>query len=498
MARELHHFIGGKAVGGTSGRFGDVFNPATGEVSARVPFADRPETEAAIAAAEAAFPAWAQTPVPARARIMFRFRELIEQHRDELAALITAEHGKVLSDATGSLTRGIEVVEFACGIAHLMKGEFSDNVAGGIDIHALRQPLGVCAGITPFNFPAMVPMWMFPLAIACGNTFVLKPSEKDPSCGLRLAELMTEARLPAGVLNVVNGDREAVETILEDARVRAVSFVGSTAIAEHIYATGAAHGKRVQALGGAKNHMVVMPDADLDQAADALMGAGYGSAGERCMAISVAVAVGAAGDPLMELLGPRVRNLQVGPGTDPDSEMGPLVTREHLTRVEGYVELGVAEGADLVVDGRGLKLQGYEGGFFMGGCLFDHVTPEMRIYRDEIFGPVLAVVRAPDYDAAVRLVNEHEYGNGTAIFTRDGDAARSFANEVEIGMVGVNVPIPVPLAFHSFGGWKRSLFGDTNVYGPEGVRFYSRLKTVTSRWPTGIRAGAEYTMPTLR
>ena len=344
----------------------------------------------------------------------------------------------------------------------------------------------------------MVPMWMFPLAIACGNTFVLKPSEKDPSCGLRLAELMTEARLPAGVLNVVNGDREAVETILEDARVRAVSFVGSTAIAEHIYATGAAHGKRVQALGGAKNHMVVMPDADLDQAADALMGAGYGSAGERCMAISVAVAVGAAGDPLMELLGPRVRNLQVGPGTDPDSEMGPLVTREHLARVEGYVELGVAEGADLVVDGRGLKLQGYEGGFFMGGCLFDHVTPEMRIYRDEIFGPVLAVVRAPDYDAAVRLVNEHEYGNGTAIFTRDGDAARSFANEVEIGMVGVNVPIPVPLAFHSFGGWKRSLFGDTNVYGPEGVRFYSRLKTVTSRWPTGIRAGAEYTMPTLR
>ena len=498
MARELHHFIGGKRVAGASGRFGDVFNPATGEVSARVPFANRPETEAAIATAEAAFPAWAATPVPARARLMFRFRELLEQHRDELAALITAAHGKVLSDAGGSLTRGIEVVEFACGIAHLMKGEFSNNIAGGIDIHELRQPLGVCAGITPFNFPAMVPMWMFPLAIACGNTFVLKPSEKDPSCSLRLAELMTEAGLPAGVLNVVNGDREAVETILTDPRVRAVSFVGSTAIAEHIYATGAAHGKRVQALGGAKNHMVVMPDADLDQAADALMGAGYGSAGERCMAISVAVAVGAAGDPLMERLGPLVRNLKVGPGTDPDSEMGPLVTRQHLERVERYIDVGVAEGADLVVDGRGLKLQGYEGGFFTGGSLFDNVTSEMRIYKEEIFGPVLAVVRAPDYDAAVRLVNEHEYGNGTAIFTRDGDAARSFAHDVEIGMVGVNVPIPVPLSFHTFGGWKRSLFGDTNVYGPEGVRFYSRLKTVTSRWPAGIRAGAEYTMPTLR
>ena len=498
MARELHHFIGGERIAGASGRFGDVFNPATGEVSARVPFANRLETEAAIATAEAAFPAWAATPVPARARLMFRFRELLEQHRDELAALITAEHGKVLSDAGGSLTRGIEVVEFACGIAHLMKGEFSNNIAGGIDIHELRQPLGVCAGITPFNFPAMVPMWMFPLAIACGNTFVLKPSEKDPSCSLRLAELMAEAGLPAGVLNIVNGDREAVETILADPRVRAVSFVGSTAIAEHIYATGAAHGKRVQALGGAKNHMVVMPDADLDQAADALMGAGYGSAGERCMAISVAVAVGAAGDPLMERLGPRVRNLKVGPGTDPDSEMGPLVTRQHLERVEGYVDLGVAEGADLVVDGRGLKLQGYEGGFFTGGSLFDNVTSEMRIYKEEIFGPVLAVVRAPDYDAAVRLVNEHEYGNGTAIFTRDGDAARSFAHDVEIGMVGVNVPIPVPLSFHTFGGWKRSLFGDTNVYGPEGVRFCSRLKTVTSRWPAGIRAGAEYTMPTLR
>ena len=498
MARELHHFIGGERIAGASGRFGDVFNPATGEVSARVPFANRLETEAAIATAEAAFPAWAATPVPARARLMFRFRELLEQHRDELAALITAEHGKVLSDAGGSLTRGIEVVEFACGIPHLMKGEFSNNIAGGIDIHELRQPLGVCAGITPFNFPAMVPMWMFPLAIACGNTFVLKPSEKDPSCSLRLAELMAEAGLPAGVLNIVNGDREAVETILADPRVRAVSFVGSTAIAEHIYATGAAHGKRVQALGGAKNHMVVMPDADLDQAADALMGAGYGSAGERCMAISVAVAVGAAGDPLMERLGPRVRNLKVGPGTDPDSEMGPLVTRQHLERVEGYVDLGVAEGADLVVDGRGLKLQGYEGGFFTGGSLFDNVTSEMRIYKEEIFGPVLAVVRAPDYDAAVRLVNEHEYGNGTAIFTRDGDAARSFAHDVEIGMVGVNVPIPVPLSFHTFGGWKRSLFGDTNVYGPEGVRFCSRLKTVTSRWPAGIRAGAEYTMPTLR
>ena len=498
MVNELHHFIGGERLKGTSGRFGDVFNPATGEVSARVPFADAAETQAAIAAAEAAFPEWAATPVPARARVMFRFRELIEAHRDELAALITAEHGKVLSDANGSLTRGVEVVEFACGIPHLLKGEFSDSVAGGIDIHALRQPLGVCAGITPFNFPAMVPMWMFPLAIACGNTFVLKPSEKNPSCPLRLAELMIEAGLPAGVLNVLNGDREAVDTILADDRVQAVSFVGSTAVAQHIYSTGAAHGKRVQALGGAKNHMVVMPDADLDQATDALMGAGYGSAGERCMAISVAVAVGEVGEPLIERLALRVRGLKVGPGTDADSEMGPLVTKQHRERVEGYVDLGVKEGAELVVDGRGLKLQGYEDGFFMGGCLFDQVTPEMDIYKDEIFGPVLSVVRAPDYDLAVRLVNEHEYGNGTAIFTRDGDAARTFANEVNIGMVGVNVPIPVPLAFHSFGGWKRSMFGGANAYGPEGVRFYSHIKTVTSRWPTGIRAGAEYTMPTLR
>jgi malonate-semialdehyde dehydrogenase (acetylating)/methylmalonate-semialdehyde dehydrogenase len=429
---------------------------------------------------------------------MFRFKELIEKHTDALARLITAEHGKVLSDAKGSLQRGLEVVEFACGIPHLLKGEFSENVGTNIDAYTLRQPIGVCAGITPFNFPAMVPLWMFPLAIACGNTFILKPSEKVPSCSMRLAELLVEAGAPAGVLNVVNGGKEAVNAILAHPGIGAVSFVGSTPVAEHVYRTGTHAGKRVQALGGAKNHMVILPDADLDQAADALMGAAYGSAGERCMAVSVAVAVGAAADPLIAKLSPRVRALKIGPGTDAESEMGPLVTAAQRDRVKGYIDLGVREGAELVVDGRDLRLQGYEDGFFLGGSLFDRVRPDMRIYQEEIFGPVLSVVRAAGFEDALKLVNEHEFGNGAAVFTRDGDAARSFVSRVAAGMVGVNVAIPVPMAFYSFGGWKHSLFGDHHMHGAEGVRFYTRLKSVTSRWPTGIRAGADYIMPTMR
>jgi malonate-semialdehyde dehydrogenase (acetylating) / methylmalonate-semialdehyde dehydrogenase len=495
---DIGHFIGGKAVAGKGGRTGDVFNPAIGEVAKRVAFATAAEVDAAVEAARKAFPAWAATPPLRRARVLFKFKELIEKHADELTALITAEHGKVLSDARGSLVRGMEVVEFACGIPHLLKGEFTEAVGTDVDSWSVRQPLGVCAGITPFNFPAMVPMWMFPVAIACGNTFVLKPSEKDPSCPLRLAELLAEAGLPDGVLNVVNGDAEAVNAILAHPGIAAVSFVGSTPVAEHVYRTAANAGKRVQALGGAKNHLIVMPDADLDQAVDGLMGAGYGSAGERCMAVSVAVAVGKAAEPLMEKLAPRVRALKVGPGTDPDSEMGPLVTAAHLAKVKGYVDLGAKEGATLAVDGRGLKLQGYEKGFFIGGTLFDNVTPEMRIYKEEIFGPVLSVVRVPDFDRALALADDHEFGNGVAIFTRDGDAAREFASRVQVGMVGINVPIPVPMAFHSFGGWKRSLFGDMHVHGAEGVRFYTRMKTVTSRWPTGIRKGAEFVMPTMR
>ncbi|HYU11520.1 MAG TPA: CoA-acylating methylmalonate-semialdehyde dehydrogenase [Stellaceae bacterium] len=495
---DVHHFIGGQRFEGSSGRWGEVFNPATGERSRRVALAGAAEVDRAVKAAAAAFPGWAATPPLARARVLFKFRELLERDGDAIARMITDEHGKVLSDAKGEVTRGIEVVEFACGIPHLMKGEVTEQVGRGIDSWSLRQPIGVCAGITPFNFPAMVPMWMFPVALACGNCFVLKPSERDPSPGYRIAELLLEAGLPPGVFNVVNGDKEAVDALLSHPDLDAVSFVGSTAIASYIYATAAQNGKRVQALGGAKNHMVVMPDADLDQATDALMGAAYGSAGERCMAVSVAVAVGGVGDRLMDKLVPRVQALKVGPGTDPEAEMGPLVTGQHLAKVRSYVDLGVKEGAKLVVDGRGLKLQGYENGFFLGGCLFDEVKPEMRIYREEIFGPVLSVVRAPDFEDAVKLVNDHEYGNGVAIFTRDGDAAREFTNRIQIGMVGINVPIPVPMAFHSFGGWKRSLFGDMAVHGMEGVRFYTRLKTVTARWPAGIRAGAEYVMPTMR
>jgi malonate-semialdehyde dehydrogenase (acetylating)/methylmalonate-semialdehyde dehydrogenase len=498
MLKDLQHWIEGRAIAGASGQFGDVYNPASGELTTRVPFANQAEVNRAVAAAAKAFPGWAATPPLRRARVMFKFNELLNQHKDELAKIITSEHGKVFSDAQGEVTRGIEVVEFACGIPHLLKGEFTEQVGGGIDSWSMRQPLGVCAGVSPFNFPAMVPMWMFPIALACGNAFVLKPSEKDPSAANVLAQLLKEAGLPDGVFSVVHGAREAVEALLAHPDVASVSFVGSTPIAETIYRAGSASGKRVQALGGAKNHLVVMPDADLEQATDALIGSAYGSAGERCMAISIAVAVGKAAEPLMAKLEPRVRALKVGPGTDPEAEMGPLVTRQHLEKVSGYVDLGVKEGAKLVVDGRGLKLQGYENGFFIGGTLFDDVKPSMRIYKEEIFGPVLGVVRAPDFDSAVKLINDHEFGNGTAIFTRDGDAAREFTNQIKVGMVGVNVPIPVPMAFHSFGGWKRSLFGDHYMYGPEGVRFFTHLKTIMTRWPTGIRAGSEFVMPTMR
>jgi len=494
----LGHHVAGRHVPGSSGRTGPVYNPATGVPRGRVAFASAEETRLAIAAAEAALPGWAATPPLQRARVMFRFKALLEAHAEEIALLLTSEHGKVLSDARGELVRGIEVVEFACGIPQLLKSEFTENVGTGIDSWSIRQPVGVCAGITPFNFPAMVPMWMFPVAIACGNTFVLKPSEKDPSVPLRVAELLAEAGLPAGVFNVVNGDREAVDVLLTDPRVAAVSFVGSTPVAEYIYRTASAHGKRVQALGGAKNHMVVMPDADTRNAASALVGAAYGSAGERCMAISVAVAVADAGDRLVAAVKQQLAELKVAPGTVERVDMGPLVTREHLERVRGYVDLGVAEGAELVVDGRGLKVPGNEQGYYLGPCLFDHVRPDMRIYSEEIFGPVLCVMRVPDLAAALRLVNQHEFGNGTAIFTASGEAARSFAQAVEAGMVGVNVPIPVPMAFHSFGGWKRSLFGPLHVHGPDGVRFYTRLKTVTSRWPTTQREGAQFVMPTMK
>ena len=495
----LGHLIHGKPVPGASGRTANVFDPATGQVAKQVALANAAEVSAAVTSAAEAFPAWAATPPARRAKVMFRLKQLIEEHAGELAALVTSEHGKVSSDALGSVARGLEIVDFACGIPQLLKGEFSENVGSGVDSFTLRQPLGVCVGITPFNFPAMVPMWMFPIAIGCGNTFVLKPSERDPSTGMRLAQLALEAGLPPGVLNVVNGDREAVDALLAHPRVAAVSFVGSTPVAEHIHRTATANGKRVQALGGAKNHAVVMPDADLDQAADALMGAAYGSAGERCMAVSVAVAVGdAVADGLVARLKERIPRLKIAPGNAPGAEMGPLVTREHLARVRGYVEQGVREGATLAVDGRDVRVPGAGEGFFLGACLFDRVTPEMRIYREEIFGPVLSLVRVPTVERALELVNGHEYGNGTAIFTRDGDVAREFVSRVQIGMVGVNVPIPVPVGYHSFGGWKRSLFGDHAVYGAEGVHFYTRLKTVTSRWPSAVSKGPEFSFPTQR
>src|SRR5690242_4570464 len=497
--REIGHFVGGKIAKGTSGRFGDVFNPNTGEVQAKVALASKADVEMAIANAQAAFPGWAATNPQRRARVMFKFLELIQDEYDDLARLLSSEHGKTFADSKGDIQRGLEVVEFACGIPHLMKGEFSEGAGPGIDLFSMRQPLGVVAGITPFNFPAMIPLWKCAPAIACGNAFILKPSERDPSVPMRIAELFLEAGLPAGILNVVNGDKEAVDTLLTDARVKAVGFVGSSAIAEYIYATGCAHGKRVQCFGGAKNHMIVMPDADMDQAVDALIGAGYGSAGERCMAVSVAVPVGQkTADILVEKLIPRVESLKVGPSTDTQADYGPLITKAHLDKARQYVDLGVKEGAKLVVDGRNFKLQGYENGNFMGGCLFDDVKPNMRIYKEEIFGPVLSVVRAKDYEEAVRLPSEHEYGNGVAIFTRDGDAARDFVNRVQVGMVGVNVPIPVPIAYYTFGGWKKSGFGDLNQHGPDSIRFYTKTKTVTSRWPSGVKEGAEFSIPTMK
>ena len=497
--RQIGHFIGGTQVAGASGRSGEVYDPNTGEVQANVAFADRSEVEHAIAVAEAAQPAWAATNPQRRARVLFKFIELVQREFDALAALLSSEHGKTLADARGDIQRGLEVAEFACGIPHLLKGEFSDNAGPGIDLFSMRQPLGVVAGITPFNFPAMIPMWKFAPALACGNAFVLKPSERDPSVPMRLAQLLIEAGLPAGVLNVINGDREAVDALLHDSRVSAIGFVGSSPVAEHIYATGCARGKRVQCFGGAKNHMLVMPDADLDQAVDALVGAGYGSAGERCMAVSVAVPVGErTADALLDRLIPRVENLKIGPSNDPQADYGPLVSRGHLDKVRGYVDLGIGEGANLKVDGRPFRLQGYENGFFIGGCLFDEVKPHMRIYKEEIFGPVLCVVRARDYEEAVRLPSEHDYGNGVAIFTRDGDTARDFANRVKVGMVGVNFAIPVPLAYYTFGGWKRSGFGDLNQHGPDAIRFYTRTKTVTARWPSGVKEGAEFVIPTMR
>ena len=497
--REIGHFIGGKQVKGGSGRFGDVFNPNTGEVQAKVAFAKRSEVEHAVAVAEAAQPAWAAVNPQRRARVLMKFIELVQKELDSLARLLSSEHGKTLADSKGDVQRGLEVIEFACGIPHLLKGEYSEGAGPGIDLFSIRQPLGVVAGITPFNFPAMIPMWKFGPALACGNAFVLKPSERDPSVPMRLAELLLEAGLPAGVLNVVNGDREAVDTLLTDPRIQAVGFVGSSAIAEYVYATACANNKRAQCFGGAKNHMIVMPDADMDQAVDALIGAGYGSAGERCMAVSVAVPVGKrTADILVEKLVPRVESLKIGPSTDTQIDYGPMITKAHLEKVKSYVDLGVKEGAKLVVDGRNFKLQGYEHGHFMGGCLFDHVRPDMRIYKEEIFGPVLSVVRAKDYEEAVRLPSEHEYGNGVAIFTRDGDAARDFVSRVEVGMVGVNFAIPVPLAYYTFGGWKRSGFGDLNQHGPDAVRFYTKTKTVTARWPSGVKEGAEFVIPTMK
>ncbi|MCW5249843.1 MULTISPECIES: CoA-acylating methylmalonate-semialdehyde dehydrogenase [unclassified Streptomyces] len=496
--RELTHFVGGKHTPGTSGAFGDVYDPNTGRVQALVPLADRAETEAAITDAASAQPGWAEWNPQRRARVLLAFLRLVEGEKDALARLLSAEHGKTVADAHGDIQRGLEVVEFAAGIPHLLKGEFTDNAGTGIDVHSLRAPLGVVAGITPFNFPAMIPLWKAAPALACGNAFILKPSERDPSVPLRLAELFLEAGLPPGVLNVVNGGREAVDTLLEDPRVAALGFVGSTPVAAHVYATAAARGKRAQCFGGAKNHMIVMPDADLDQAADALVGSGYGSAGERCMAISVAVPVGeATADALVARLKERVTALRIGRSDDPGADFGPMVGPEAVERVRSYVDLGVQEGAELVVDGRDFTLPGHEGGFFAGASLFDRVTPGMRIHQEEIFGPVLCVVRAADYEEALRLPSEHAYGNGVSIFTRDGDTARDFSRRVTTGMVGVNVPIPVPVAYHTFGGWKRSGFGDLNQHGPDAIRFYTRTKTVTSRWPAGRREGASFTLPTM-
>ena len=494
--RRIHHYIGGQAVPGRAGRAGPVFDPATGEQQAVVDFANADDVDAAVAAARDAFPAWREASLSARAQVLFRFRARLEEHRDKLARAITAEHGKVLSDAAGEVARGLENVEFACGVPNLMKGGFSEQVAGGVDVYSIRQPLGITAGITPFNFPVMVPLWMLSNAIACGNSFVLKPSEKDPSAALILADLLAESGLPPGVFNVVHGDKLAVDRIVEHPDVAALSFVGSTPVARHVYEAGTRHGKRVQALGGAKNHMVVLPDADIEMAADAAVSAAYGSAGERCMAISAVVAVGDVADALVEAIRARIEKLRIGPGADRDSEMGPLITREHRDRVAGYLDIAQSEGAAVVTDGRNREFEG--DGYFLGASLLDRVQPQMQVYRDEIFGPVLSVVRAEGYEDAVALVNENEYGNGCAVFTRDGGAARRFQFEVDCGMVGINVPIPVPVAYYSFGGWKASLFGDTHMYGPDGIHFYTRSKVVTSRWPDPATSRVDLGFPRVR
>ena len=494
----ISHWIAGRTVNQTQGRSGEVFNPTTGTVAAHVPFATGEEINAAVRAARDAFKAWAATPAIRRARVMFRFKELVEAHAEDMARVIAREHGKTVSDAHGEIIRGLEVVEFACGIPHLIKGEYSENVGGGVDAYSVRQPLGVVAGITPFNFPAMVPMWMFPVALACGNTFVLKPSERDPSTAVRIGQLLKEAGLPDGVFNVVHGDKEAVDGLLHHPDIAAISFVGSTPIAKYIYLEGTASGKRVQALGGAKNHMVVMPDADIEQASQALLGAAFGSAGERCMAMSLAVTVGdEVAERLIANLAPKIKALRVGSSEDPATEMGPLVTGAHLNKVTDYIDVGVGEGAALVVDGRETVIPNKGKGFFLGGSLFDKVRTDMRIYREEIFGPVLGIVRVPTLDAAIELINSHAFANGTAVFTRSGEVARTFASAIEVGMVGVNVPLPVPMAFFSFGGWRSSLFGDHHIYGTEGVRFYTKLKCVTQRWPAPPR-GAEFTMPVMK
>jgi malonate-semialdehyde dehydrogenase (acetylating) / methylmalonate-semialdehyde dehydrogenase len=496
---ELTHFIGGRHVKGASGRFVEGFEPMTGRAISRVPLASKEEARAAVANAAAAQPAWAATNPQRRARVLMKFLDLVARDTEPLAELLAREHGKTIPDAKGDIQRGVEAIEFAIGVPHLIKGEFTDAAGPGVDIYSMRQPLGVVAGVTPFNFPAMIPMWEFGPAIACGNAFVLKPSERDPGVPLRLTELMIEAGLPAGILNVVNGDKEAVDALLEDSEIKAIGFVGSTAVAEYIYARAAAAGKRAQCFGGAKNHMVIMPDANMDQAVDALLGAGYGSAGERCMAISVAVPVGdATANELVKRLVPRVKNLKIGPSTDETVDFGPLVTQAHLDKIKSYVALGLEEGAKLLVDGRDFKMRGYENGFYMGGCLFDGVKPHMRIYREEIFGPVLCVLRAASYAEGLAFANNHEYGNGVAIFTRDGATARDFASRVQVGMVGINVPIPTPLAYHTFGGWKRSIFGDLNQHGPDAIRFYTKTKTVTSRWSSdGTEPAASFVMPTM-
>ena len=495
---EVGHYVNGKLQAGTSGRYGDVFNPATGVLSSKVALADASEVDAAVQAASAAFPAWADTPPIRRARVIFKFLELMNKHKDALATIITSEHGKVFTDAQGEVSRGIDVVEFACGIPQLLKGDYTDQVSTGIDNWTMRQPLGVVAGITPFNFPCMVPAWMFPVAIACGNAFILKPSPTDPSAALLMADLWKQAGLPDGIFSVVQGDKVAVDALLAHPDVKAVSFVGSTPIANYIYETGAKNGKRVQALGGAKNHMVVMPDADIDQTVDALIGSAYGSAGERCMAISVAVLVGDVADKVMPKLIERTRTLKIKNGMELDAEMGPIVTGAALSRITGYIEDGVKAGAKLLVDGRGFEAAGFESGYWLGGTLFDHVTADMKIYKEEIFGPVLSCVRVADFTSAVALVNSHEFGNGVSCFTRDGNVAREFARRIEVGMVGINVPIPVPMAWHGFGGWKRSLFGDMHAYGEEGVRFYTKQKSVMQRWPESIGKGAEFVMPTAK